>query len=86
MCTEKLYLRVNAALLSLRRAPGAHQRPLNTEILNDGAACTEGSSIRIKFAKIAPPRFLHKLIILNRAKTDLCVMPLPVLTLSEREN
>ena len=45
MCTVKLYLRVNAALLSLRMAPGAHQGPLNTEILNVEVAGTEGPSV-----------------------------------------
>ena len=54
MCTQDLYLRVNAALLSLRRASGAHQRPLNTEILNVETADTEGSSIRVGFANLAP--------------------------------
>ena len=59
MCTEKLYLRVNAALLSLRRVPGVHQRPLNTEILNVETADTEGSSIQVGFANLGPAISLH---------------------------
>ena len=60
MCTKKLYLRVNAALLSLRRALGTHQTPLNTEILSNGAAGTELSSIRVKCANLAVARSLHQ--------------------------
>ena len=59
MCTEKLYLRVNAALLGLRRALGAHQRPLNTEILDVEAAGMEGFLIRVKLANLGATLALH---------------------------